>query len=85
MDYRCTPFSPTAMENRLEVDKVSDPISDAASVMLDGMEIKRRRAIEAEARRLRERLLPIKFYADKEKRNGGRCWIQLAMSYGGEE
>lgn len=65
--------------------RVRDPIADAADVMLDGMEPKRRRAIEAEARRLRARLLSIPWYSAKEKRRGARCWIMLALSYGGED
>lgn len=62
-----------------------DEIAEASATMLDGMEPKRRRAIEAEARRLRGRLLSIPWYAAKEKRRGARCWIMLALSYGGED
>lgn len=65
--------------------KGADPITDAANEMLDGMDPNRRRAIEAEARRLRARLLSIPWYAAKEARRGARCWIMMALSYGGED
>lgn len=62
-----------------------DEIETLSYSMLPNTPENQHRAIVAEARRLRARLLSIPFYADKERRNGPGCWIQLAMSYGGEE
>lgn len=67
----------------LEPEK--DEITEAADAYLGGMDQMRRYAIEAEARRLRERLSLIPFYADKERRHGVGSWVMLALSYEGED
>lgn len=58
-----------------------DVIAEASAIMLDGMDSKVRAGIEAEARRLRARLLSTPWYAQREKKDGGRFWVQLCLSY----
>lgn len=62
-----------------------DEIEKASETFLSGLDPKRQRAIVAEAQRLRARLSSIPWYADKEKRHGPKAWLQLALSYGGED
>ncbi len=62
-----------------------DEIEIASETFLTVKDPARRRAIVAEAQRLRARLSSIPWYADKEKRHGPKAWLQLASSYGGEE
>lgn len=74
-----------ARDERGTPQPARDVIAEASESYLEGMDPKRRSAIEAEARRLRARRLSIPFYADRERRRGARCWIMLALSYGGED
>ena len=63
----------------------SDDLELTSRTFLEGFAENRRRAIVAEARRLRERLSSIPFYAEKEKRRGAELWLRLASSYEGED
>lgn len=62
-----------------------DEIEKASESFLSGLDPKRQRAIVAEAQRLRARRSSIPFYADREREDGPRLWLQLALSYGGED
>jgi len=62
-----------------------DDLDVTSRTYLKGFAENRRRAIVAEARRLRARLSSIPFYAGKEKRRGSELWLRLAISYEGED
>ena len=62
-----------------------DDLEEVAKTYLEGFPPDRVRAIVAEARRKRERLSSIPFYAEKEKRRGSELWLRLAISYAGDD
>jgi hypothetical protein len=60
-------------------------LDELSKIYLANSEEKNRRAILAEARRLRERLSSIPWYANKAQKSGGLSWLQLAISYAGDD
>lgn len=64
---------------------IDDDIETVAEHYLPSCDAKTRRAILAEARRLRERRSSIPWYKEEERLCGQRLWLQLAMSYQGDE
>lgn len=64
---------------------VRDEIEETSHEFLKGFAENRRRAIVAEAQRLRGRLLSIPLYAERDKRIGAESWLRLAISYEGED
>ena len=62
-----------------------DDLEEVSKTYLEGFAENRRRAIVAEARRLRARRSSIPFYAEAEKRRGAELWLRLAISYAGED
>jgi len=62
-----------------------DELKTISETYLPSCDQNRRRAILAEARRLRGRLSSIPWYAEREKKSGPILWLRLAISYAGED
>lgn len=62
----------------------SDDLNETSKTYLEGFAPERVEAIVAEARRMRERLSTIPWYAKGAAREGTTYWLRLAISYRGE-
>lgn len=60
-------------------------IDELSTSFLEGFAPERVVAIVAEAKRYRARLSSIPWYAEQERKTGARLWLNLAISYRGEE
>lgn len=71
--------------NSLMLRPAMDDLETISETFMPGSEPARRRAIVAEAQRLRTRLSSTPWYADRGRRHGAAYWLQLAISYEGED
>jgi hypothetical protein len=68
-----------------QLPDVTDELDKIAETFLQGFEPNRVRAILAEARRLRERRSQIPWYQQQAQNRGEVLWLQLAISYAGDD